>query len=102
MGEGNFSHQLRFAPETRCTFLQLSELYLQVLQTTQSSAAAIIGLVEIEHWLACALIVERGRFRLTEIARKGELLVLGEHGLLAEEQHLMAVQRLADLLHLRL
>jgi len=54
-GEGDFSHLLRFSPEEKGHFLNLSDLFLQVLQTTQSNAAAMIGLVEIEGLVGAAL-----------------------------------------------
>ncbi|HCE44974.1 MAG TPA: hypothetical protein DET40_15650 [Lentisphaeria bacterium] len=54
-GEGSFSHLLRFSPEEKGHFLNLSDLFLQVLQTTQSNAAALIALVEVEGLVGAAL-----------------------------------------------
>ncbi len=54
-GEGTFSHLLRFSPQQKGNFLNLSDLFLQVLQTTQSDSAAIIGLVEVEGLVGASL-----------------------------------------------
>ena len=54
-GEGEFSHLLRFSPEEKGNFLNLSDLFLQVLQTTRSNSAAMICLVEVEGLVGAAL-----------------------------------------------
>lgn len=54
-GEGNFSNLLRFNPEVKGNFLNLSDLFMQVLQTTRSDAAAMIGLVEVEGLVGASL-----------------------------------------------
>lgn len=55
VGEGEFSHLLRFCPEQKGLFLNLSDLFLEVLHTTRSDAAAMIGLVEVEGLVGTAL-----------------------------------------------
>jgi hypothetical protein len=54
-GEGEFSHMLRFSPEAKGNFMNLSDLFQQVLQTTRSNAAAMIGIVEVEGLVGVAL-----------------------------------------------
>jgi anti-anti-sigma factor len=54
-GDGDFSHLLRFSPEVKGDFLNLSDLFLQVLQSTRSNAAAMIGLVEVEGLVGATL-----------------------------------------------
>jgi anti-anti-sigma factor len=55
IGEGSFSNLLRFHPEEKGNFLNLSDLYLQVLQMTQSDAAAMICLAEVEGLVGASL-----------------------------------------------
>jgi hypothetical protein len=54
-GSGSFSHLLRFRPETKGCCLNLSDMFLQVFQTTQSNAAAMIVLAEVEGLVGTAL-----------------------------------------------
>ncbi len=62
-GEGNFSHLLRFNPEEKGIYLNLSDLFLQVLLKTKSDAAAMIGLVEVEGLVGAALSRSPGLIR---------------------------------------
>jgi anti-anti-sigma factor len=55
VGEGEFSHMLRFSPAAGETCVNLSDLYEQVLQTTQADAAAMVCLVEVEGLVGAAL-----------------------------------------------
>lgn len=66
LGEGSFSHLLQFSPEAKGNFLTLSDLYLQVLSATQASAAALIGLVEVEGLVGAALSRSPGLIQATD------------------------------------
>jgi anti-anti-sigma factor len=55
VGEGEFSHLLRFSPAAGETCVNLSDLYEQVLQTTRADAAAMVCLVEVEGLVGAAL-----------------------------------------------
>lgn len=65
-GQGDFSHMLRFSPESKGNFLNLSDLFLQVLHTTRANAAAMIGLVEIEGLVGAALSRSPGLIQADE------------------------------------
>ncbi|MDD4872772.1 MAG: STAS domain-containing protein [Kiritimatiellae bacterium] len=65
-GDGDFSHLLRFSPEKKGNFLNLSDLFLQILQTTQSNAAAMIGLVEVEGLVGAAISRSPGLIQATD------------------------------------
>jgi len=54
-GEGDFSHLIRFSPEEKGDCLSLSDLFLRILQTTRSNAAAMVGLAEVEGLVGTAL-----------------------------------------------
>ncbi len=62
-GEGSFSHLLRFSPEKKGNFLNLSDLFVHVLQSVRSDAAAMIGLVEVEGLVGAALSRSPGLVR---------------------------------------
>ncbi len=55
VGEGDFSHLLRFSPAAKGDCVNLSDLYEQVLQTTRADAAAMVCLVEVEGLVGAAL-----------------------------------------------
>ncbi len=65
-GEGEFSHLMRFSPGEKGHCLDLSNLFLEVLQTTCSNAAAMIGLVEVEGLVGAALSRSPGLIRATD------------------------------------
>ncbi len=69
-GEGDFSHLLRFSPGEKGNFLNISDLFLQVLQTTQSNAAAMIGIVEVEGLVGSSLSKSPGL--ISETDRPGD------------------------------
>jgi anti-anti-sigma factor len=65
-GEGEFSHLLRFSPCKKGNFLNLSDLFLELLQTTRSNSAAMIGLVEVEGLVGAALSRSPGLIQTTD------------------------------------
>ena len=65
-GEGHFSHLLRFRPEEKGAFLNLSDLFLQVFQATQADAAAMIILAEVEGLVGASLSRSPGLIQATD------------------------------------
>jgi anti-anti-sigma factor len=63
VGEGAFSHLLRFRPEAKGAFLNVSDLFAQALQATQAEAAALVALVEVEGLVGAALARSPGRIQ---------------------------------------
>ncbi len=55
VGEGDFAHLLRFGPQSKAAFLNASDLFAEVLRTTQADTAAMVGLVEVEGLVGAAL-----------------------------------------------
>lgn len=60
VGEGAFSHLLRFSPAEIGACVNLSDLCRQVLQTTRSGAAAMVALAEVEGLVGTALLRSPG------------------------------------------
>lgn len=48
VGEGSFSHLLRFHPEEAGAGLPLGDLFSRVLEATQADSAAVVALAEVE------------------------------------------------------
>ncbi|MHB1461524.1 MAG: STAS domain-containing protein [Armatimonadota bacterium] len=69
-GTGAFTHLLRFRPETKDVVLNISDLYEQVLNATQSDAAAAVAMVEVEGLVGAALA--KSPASITETDRPGE------------------------------
>ncbi len=55
VGEGDFSHLLRFHPDTEDAFVNLSDLFDQALLATQTDAAVMVALAEVEGLVGVAL-----------------------------------------------
>jgi anti-anti-sigma factor len=55
VGEGKFSHLLRFSPAASNACVTLSDLYEQVLRTTRADAAALVCLAEVEGLVGASL-----------------------------------------------
>jgi len=66
VGEGKFSHLLRFRPVAKDACVKLSELYEQVLQVTQADAAAMVCLVEVEGLVGAALARSPGEIQASD------------------------------------
>jgi anti-anti-sigma factor len=66
VGEGEFSHLLRFRPAAKGACIKLSELYERVLLATQAEAAAMVCLVEVEGLVGAALARSPGWIRASD------------------------------------
>ncbi len=75
-GSGSFTHLLRFRPEMKDVVLNISDLYGQVLNATQSDAAAIVCLAEVEGLVGATLA--KSPASITDSDRPGEFPAIRE------------------------
>jgi anti-anti-sigma factor len=69
-GEGSFSHLIRFDPTEKGASLNLSDLFSQVLETTRSTSAALVALVEVEGLVGVSLLRSPGLMQASDHPEK--------------------------------